>query len=273
MVNTDLVIVSALITNINKYRNTADYINYGSHLLNNNISQVLFIEKAIFFQHVNTLIHIDGEVDFNHLTYESKTYEYIKYNKKIFVFFEKADIYFYDSQYALPSYELITDNPDKDTTEYMFVQCHKTEWVKMATQLYDGDDSTHEYMWIDFGIYHMFDDDELFYWSIQNLYNRVVRRPSDKIRAASYWSPEMYDLYSGNIYQTVFWLFAGSVFGGSAENMVRFAELTKTKCLQTIQDRRQLMWEVNIWALIYKENPDLFDLYNCVHDSTIINNY
>jgi hypothetical protein len=275
MANIDLVIVSALITNINKNRNTTDYINYGKHLFNNAISQVLFLEKAVFFQYVDTLIHIDGygELEYNQFVYETKVYEYIKYHTKIFVFFEKADIYLYNYQHTLTPFELITDNPDKDTLEYMFIQCHKTEWVKMATQLFGGN-TAHEYMWIDFGIYHMFKEEkELFLEAIQNLYNRVIHRTNDKIRAASCWSPEMYDIYSATVYTKITWLFAGSVFGGSTENVVRFADRMKQKCLQIIQEHKRLMWEVNVWALLYKETPDFFDLYNCGHDSTIINNY
>ena len=275
MANTELVIVSALITNINKNRNTTDYINYCKHLFNNNISQVLFLEKAVFFQYAHILIHIDGDggMEYNQFLYETKVYEYVKYRTKIFVFFEKADIYLYNYQHALAPFELITNKPDKDTLEYMFIQCHKTEWVKMATQLFGGN-TAQEYMWIDFGIYHMFNEEkELFLGAIQNLYNRVIHRTNDKIRTASCWSPEMYDIYSATVYTKIMWLFAGSVFGGSTENVVRFADRMKQKCLQIIQDHKRLMREVNVWALLYKETPDFFDLYNCGHDNTIITNY
>ena len=34
-----------------------------------------------------------------------------------------------------------------------------------------------------------------------------------------------------------------------------------------------LMWEVNIWYLIWKDYPDLFNPYYCDHNESIILNY
>ena len=37
--------------------------------------------------------------------------------------------------------------------------------------------------------------------------------------------------------------------------------------------KNTIMWEVNIWYLIYKENKELFNSYGCNHDKTLIDNY
>ena len=47
----------------------------------------------------------------------------------------------------------------------------------------------------------------------------------------------------------------------------------KNKCIEIITKNNTIMWEVNIWYLIYRENKDLFDSYVCDHNNTIIDNY
>ena len=47
----------------------------------------------------------------------------------------------------------------------------------------------------------------------------------------------------------------------------------KEKCIKIINEKKTLMWEVNIWYLIYKENNNLFDCYNCDHNESVVSNY
>ena len=63
------------------------------------------------------------------------------------------------------------------------------------------------------------------------------------------------------------------VGGYSSFPVLRFAQLTKEMCVRTILEKNTIMWEVNIWYLIYQENPDLFDFYDCEHDRTMIDGY
>jgi hypothetical protein len=63
------------------------------------------------------------------------------------------------------------------------------------------------------------------------------------------------------------------VFGGPTNKLIKFADLMKSKCVEIIYERKTLMWEVNVWYLVYLENPELFDSYFCNHDITIISNY
>ena len=162
------IIVSAFITNINNRndRNIDKYIEYGKILLNNiNCYKVIFIEKLIYESNFHM---IDEESEYI-FTYDTKTYKYFFQNNTIFVLFEKMDIYLYNYIDKITNFNVNTDNPLKDTLEYMFVQCHKTEWVKMAIQLVSNiknntlilhlksSDKLH-FMWVDFGIYHMFNN-------------------------------------------------------------------------------------------------------------------
>ena len=47
----------------------------------------------------------------------------------------------------------------------------------------------------------------------------------------------------------------------------------KKKCIELVEQDKHLMWEVNIWYLIWKDNKDLFLPYNSNHNQTIIDNY
>jgi hypothetical protein len=76
-----------------------------------------------------------------------------------------------------------------------------------------------------------------------------------------------------NIYKDIKWYFAGGVFGGNKEKLLIFADLMKQKCLQIISQEKTIMWEVNIWYLIYLENNELFYPYHCDHNDTILKNY
>ena len=81
-------------------------------------------------------------------------------------------------------------------------------------------------------------------------------------------------IYPIDIYKDIAWYFAGGVFGGNKQTLLQFADLMMTKCIQIIEERNAIMWEVNIWYLIYLEcNIPLFNIYNCDHNSSIIDNY
>ena len=75
------------------------------------------------------------------------------------------------------------------------------------------------------------------------------------------------------MYTNVAWYFAGSVFGGDKSKLLAFAEKMKTQCMKIITERQTLIWEVNIWHLIYNESPELFDCYQCDHNDSVIENY
>ena len=46
-----------------------------------------------------------------------------------------------------------------------------------------------------------------------------------------------------------------------------------TPCYLVVHPRGTLMWEVNVWYLIYKEHPELFDCYYCDHNDSLIDCY
>ena len=116
-------------------------------------------------------------------------------------------------------------------------------------------------------------EDNEFRKHIVNLKNNVY----NKVRIGSIWqsTPQLEEYYitQENIYNQISWIFAGSVFGGDVKSLLHFDKLSREKCLQFIKEKGKLMWEVNIWYMVYLENKELFSLYGCDHNLSLITNY
>ena len=216
---------------------------FGKHFLNTDINKVVYISEEI--------VHLFTDIN--------------EVNTKI-IPYKKEDMYFYEYKDSLTRFNLASDNNSKDTIEYMFLMCHKTEFIRNAISLnlYDSDN----YVWVDFGIKHIFKNDEI---SFADACNGLKNKSYDKVRIGSIWDVNIF--YHGEVHSHLKWYFAGGVFGGNREALLKFADLTKDKCINTMVNAKTLMWEVNIWYLIYLDNRWLFDLYKCDHDPSLILNY
>ena len=238
-------IVSAFISNINtrKDRTIEKYIEYGKVLLQTKIQKIIFIDEIIF----NELKNYSNE-----LTY--------------LIPIKKESMYLYKYKKLITNFNLNSTSPEKDSFEYMLTICSKTEWITKAIEL--NYFNSRNFIWIDFGIKHIFNcDDNEFIKKIENINNKIYK----KIRIGSIWNPNIQ--YYGDIYKDIQWYFAGGVFGGDIKSILLFSEKTKEMCIKIIQEKNTIMWEVNIWYLIYKEIPELFDCYNCDHNSSLVDNY
>ena len=241
-------IVSSFINTLHperKDKNIDTYFQLGTLLLKLNIQKIIFVDETMY----------------------EKIKDYQNHNTKIILVDKKKYyLYSYINTEHLQNFCLHTDNPTKDTIEYMITMCLKTEWMREAIDAnYFNSD---QFVWVDFGIRHVFSCDDT---AFTNTLEILTQKKHDKIRIASIWNLE--HTTNKNIYQEILWYFAGGVFGGSKEKILVFADLMKEKCLQIIHEKKTLMWEVNIWYLIYLENKELFDCYYGSHDHTIITNY
>ena len=242
-----VTIVSAFIRNMNNREDYKidNYLDYGK----------LFLKVA-----VNKIVFMDQE------TYnELKEYEN-EYTKLIVTV--REDIYLYHYTHLLTNLRIHTTRPDKDTIDYFYLMCNKTEWVKQAIELnlFNSDN----FIWLDFGIRYIFktDDDEF-----TKRIERLKEMSYDAIRVASVWRKFGRTYYNENPYSDVIWHFGGGVFGGNKDKLIQFAQLTKDMCIKTIIEQNTIMWEVNIWYLIYQENPNMFEFYDCEHDRSMIDGY
>lgn len=239
-------IVSAFMTNINQRgdRSYDKYFELAKSFLKIPINKVIFID--------HTVIH-----DFLQFSNQNTT----------IIPFVKETNYLYEFKDTLDNSKISTKNPDKDTSEYMFTMCYKTEFVRKAIQL--NNYGATQFIWIDIGIKHMINStDEKFCEKVLRLRNINYNL---HVRISSIWNPD--NFYLGDIYKEITWYFAGSIFGGNIKSLLEFADLTKKTCLKTIQEKNLLMWEINIWYLIYKMDRWKFLYYFSNHDNSILDNY
>ena len=235
-------IVSSFIGNINK-RPQVDYVENGIFLLKTNVPKIIFVDNEMYE-------NIKG--------YQNDITKLILINK--------YDSYLYDYIDKLHNFNINSTNNSKDTLEYMFTICYKTEYIKKAIEL--NYFNTDNFIWIDFGIKHVFNcDNTQFMNKIENISNKSYNR----VRIASIWNLNL--KYTNDEYTNVLWFFAGGVFGGNKDFLIDFANKTKNMCIKIMEEKNTIMWEVNIWYLIFKENPEIFDYYYCDHNDSIIDNY
>jgi hypothetical protein len=309
-------LVSAFMTNINERgdRNMQKYVDLGYKLLNINVRQIFFIERHVFDTHFrNQYAHLNVGTSTNSFElrspefpripsatcpeyftlstdvcsfiYNGHTYEYVVLGHITFVFFEKSSMYFNEFREQVTEFSVNTQYPSKDTLDYMFVQCHKTEWVAMAIGMdasfgsssssssSSSSNTKDMYIWMDFGIRHMFPSDMTFDMEIYRLRDRILRSnvTHTQIYAPSCWNAD--GIYYQDIYSVVHWVFAGSVFGGTRDTLLEFARRTKKKCISIMSEKRRLMWEVNVWYMVLLNCRELFSLYHGDHNATILRGF
>jgi hypothetical protein len=252
-VESESTLVSAFIANANyrQDRNIENYINYGKKLLECPINKIIFFDETVI---------------------DLLPKQYIN-EKTIIIPIKKEASYLYDYKSKITDFHLNTNFPEKDTLEYMFTMCNKTEHIRNAIVLNPFKSS--QFIWVDFGINHIFKNtsEECFTNCITNLREKAF----DKIRIGSIWTPTLHDMifknFNTNVYKDILWFFAGGVFGGPANTLLKFADLTKQQCIKVIEDKHTLMWEVNIWYKVFLDNQEMFSLYACDHNPSIIENY
>jgi len=264
------IIVSYFLSNINNNKPTDTYIENGKKILYEpNIHVILFIEKNIFYKY---LPEFDSKVIYTCILF-GKEYEYMLHHKKIFIFIEKEDNYLYEYHYLITDFYVNIDNPNKDTLDYMFCMCYKTECMKMAIHFikeHNFFEDIIEYIWIDFGIYHNIKNDNLFQTEINDLMKRPLNDNS-KIKIATF--PNNIDNYF-DLTKNICHFFLGGIFGGSEEKLLLFSELMREISIQFIKNHKSFIWEVNLWYLIYLQNKELFDCYYCEdHNIQMIQKY
>jgi hypothetical protein len=297
-------IVTGFIGGINsrKDRDLTKYMDFGRELLSVEIPTTCFIERYAWHECILPSITspISEEDSFEYVCKGGvmdgihKVLRYVVCGHVRFVFFEKEDLFLWPYQKLASKFGVNTGNPGKDTLGYMMVQCQKVEWVSIAlsfatesfaTESFATESSSasfmlrpdDEYVWIDFGAFHMFrgsvDGFQLALYQLRNrIEKRVLREGCSKvIRMAGCWEP--YRHSGGDIYRDINWTFAGSVFGGGAAAIREFGLRMREKCLMVLRERNSIMWEINVWVLIFLDVPALFSWYKSDHSPVLFDGY
>ena len=263
----ECILVSAFMSNVNSRgdRPIEKYLDYGRALMNLPIRKIVFMSGGR-----------GGSAPLG-----EEGYEYFFGGcegggapSTTVLCFEKSDMYFNDLRDSITEFGVDTQHPHKDTLDYMFVQCHKTEWVAKAIEYDKAQGNWSEsdmYVWVDFGIRHMFRSDIAFEVELYRMRDRCLafsEKGPSVVYAAGCWNPN--SVYYQDIYRQIHWIFAGSVFAGKSDALLEFAQRTKEKCLSIITQKRRLMWEVNVWYLVFLDKRNLFSFYRADHNASIL---
>jgi len=250
-------IVSAFVTDINfrDDRNLQKYFELGKLLIECDVPKILFFDECMYKYVVENM----GETFVSNI------------NTRIYKI-NKSDMYIYKYKEYLKNYQIATDNTEKDTLDFILTMCYKTEWIKKA--IISNDFNTSNYIWLDFGIRHVFTcSDEIFIYKV----NKLKYIEYENVRIASIWkNMQDYSRYyndADDIYKKIMWFFAGGVFGGNKNALLTFSDKMKEKCMEIMLLKGTIMWEVNVWYLIFQECNELFSRYWGDHNNTIIDNY
>lgn len=156
----------------------------------------------------------------------------------------------------------------KDSAEYMLIQQRKLSLVQRAIDFYrqqgesSFDDDTF-FAWIDFGLFHMFDDNEAKQEAMRQALENIrhLQLPNDRIIAPGCWSRQA--AASIDLWNAICWRFCGSflighhrLFDAAAKEQERLVRANLPK----------LTWEVNMWAMM----DDFFYVFPSDHNARII---
>jgi hypothetical protein len=151
-------------------------------------------------------------------------------------------------------------NPVKDTMEFLQLMNAKTEFIYRAKEKIKA----RSYVWFDFGILKIIKDRDAFIKNMENISKYAI---DNKVVTPGCISKESVNF--GNLFSSPIWRFCGGFFIVSSlvvENFYKLHLEEVEKCNQL----NKITWEVNLFACIEKNNPDLFHWYLADHNDTII---
>jgi len=173
------------------------------------------------------------------------------------------------SEYGLPK----TDNPKKDTKEYLWCMHAKTVCVSEAIKINPW--STEQFAWIDMSIYYLFRRPGPSSLWIRWLTKEARLRPDDrKVYIPGCWSRDKKKTKEGMIS----WRFCGSFFWGRKEACLGFAETASYSFKYWVETicNGTFLWEVCFWAWLETQHssssPFAFRWYEGDHNDTMLEN-
>lgn len=252
-------IVSGFI-NIHKYvdyehtnRSISEYIEYGKKLLELPYPKVIFLEQS-------TIDELDGQI----------------FPNTTIITFEKHEMYLWKYRDDILKFKTSNVN-GKDSNDYKIVIHQKTQWV--ANAINSNPYNTSNFVWIDFGIYHIVKNDEDFYKGITHIINTQYN--DNSIRIPGVWNPihitknntvgisrsELYYKHS-----LPMWYCCGGIFGGKNTILKIFNELVKYESIELVK-QGILTWEVNTWYLVFNKYKFYMNWYYADHNKQMLYNY
>lgn len=148
-------------------------------------------------------------------------------------------------------------NAAKDTLDYLILMHQKSRWIADAF----GHTEADLVVWIDFGCMHVpcVGPQEL-----AAFYSRLPYARRDVITVASMWGPPIMPVSL----DSPAWHAVGGVLIVPRRLADRFALLVEQAAARLIEGGR-LAWEINTWAIVWRDHPELFAGYPCVFNASL----
>lgn len=134
---------------------------------------------------------------------------------------------------------------EKDSIEYLLLMNSKTEFIKRTIDI-NPFKSTH-FAWIDFNIFHIFKDRELY---TSHLLQNISKRVMDErfLTLPGCWSKEY--VFDEGLINSISWRFCGGFFIGSAGRILELHSEYEKHFEDFLREKKKLIWEVNFWAYL-----------------------
>jgi hypothetical protein len=161
-----------------------------------------------------------------------------------------ADNSFLPENVVLPAVR----NFDKDTSDYMCIQLMK---LKVLAEVEVFIQTSH-IAWIDFGIYHMFNDKQL----CRYLLNKIAYSSCSTEKILS---PACYTMAVTDPFNRIYWNHCGSFLLGKVGV---FASAYDAQMALVKNNLPQVTWEVNYWCMM----SDHFTSYMATHNELLLKN-
>ena len=156
----------------------------------------------------------------------------------------------------LPEYR----NKEKDTLEFLQLMNAKPEFLHRAKKHIEAK----TYVWFDFGILKIIKNKENFINSMALLDQASVE---GKVVIPGCINKDLINF--NNLFVYPIWRFCGGLLIVSSTVVDKFHEL-HLAILESCRNAGSLTWEVNLWAKIEADNPDIFHWYKADHNDSIM---
>ena len=183
------------------------------------------------------------------------------------------DLWVYQAIQDIPDIKLpLTDNSKKDTRNYHILMNSKLEVIYLAKLKYPNFQS---YFFLDCGIFHIFRNYEAIYRKLEEINNiNRIESKGDIILPATHWAKlEYLQIQMDRYWNQIYWRFLGGVIMVNNPMIDIFWNLFKVFFTEECVNKKRIVWEVNIWALMEAKYPNLaFNTYLGDHNDSMLLN-
>lgn len=249
---TDCTLVSALIPNLNEWRDISKYLELGKDLLRLNVPKVIFLPEDL---HNWAREYCDERI--------TKLIPFQKENLYDYFWNELSD----EKKSKIQLADSYNENSKKNTLDYFICMNNKPNWMFISKQ--ENFFKSEYFMWLDFGIKHLVGDkinriNELFttqkHLTEKIIFPSMINNLEDVIET------------SLNVDKPDPWVTLGGLVLMPSKLVDFFYNESKKILLDIMNNQNKITWEVNIWTKLAISNKQICKAYKVNWDSSIINN-